>query len=84
VDKNWDWETRDKVIEYLKRGLRTNTYLGFSRCRLCQCPNGSSEQTDGTYIWPSGYVHYLERHQVKPPKAFIDHVLKKISQRVNV
>lgn len=84
VDTTWDPAERDIVIAYIKKGLRGSTYRGFSRCRFCQCPNGSSDQTDGTYIWPSGFAHYLEVHHVKPPQKFIDHVLKKVSQRVAV
>lgn len=41
---------------------------------------GSKDFGDGTYVWPEGFVHYVEVHGVKPPQAFIDHVLSGGSQ----
>lgn len=36
---------------------------------------GSAEYTDEVFVWPQGYVHYIEDHMVRPPQEFIDHVL---------
>jgi hypothetical protein len=36
---------------------------------------GSGERTDGVYVWPEGLVHYLEKHNVRLPQEFVDHVL---------
>lgn len=38
---------------------------------------GSNDLTDGTYIWPEGFVHYLEKHAIRPPEAFVKHVLSR-------
>jgi hypothetical protein len=38
---------------------------------------GNKEFTDWAYYWPEGFVHYIEEHNVKPPKEFVDHVMKK-------
>lgn len=57
--------------------VRKVAYRGFSKCRVCGCPNGSEEyivawNKKGIYTIPSGYLHYLESHSVKPPQDFID------------
>ncbi len=52
-------------------------YRGCSTCRLCERSNGSASFGDGTYLWPEGFGHYIEAHMVKPPQAFIDHVIAK-------
>jgi hypothetical protein len=38
---------------------------------------GSHDLTDGVFVWPEGYAHYIEKHDVKPPREFIEHVLAK-------
>ena len=35
------------------------------------CDNGSREFTDGTWLWPEGFSHYVENHQVRPPAEFV-------------
>lgn len=75
IDKSWDKKERDAVIAYLKSGKRNSSWMGFSTCRICGIHNGTQCLTDGTYIWPQGFAHYVEQHYVKPPQEFIDHVL---------
>jgi hypothetical protein len=48
--------------------------MGYSDCRFCGCNNGDSDLSDGDYLWPSGFAHYLEAHDVKPPKVFLEHI----------
>lgn len=38
---------------------------------------GGNDLTDGTFIWPEGFAHYLEKHAVRPPEAFVKHVLSR-------
>lgn len=64
------------VLAHLENGRKKDTYRGFSVCRICHAANGSSDATDGVYVWPSGFAHYILVHQVKPSQDFIDHVLK--------
>ena len=78
VDPAWGILERYLVMRYLRAGTITATYRGSSNCRICECFNGNCDVSDGTYVWPSGYVHYLELHDVKPPQAFIDHVMRKV------
>jgi hypothetical protein len=76
VDTSWS-AGRDFIISYLRSGKIIDSYLGWSDCRMCDLENnGASDLSDGTYLWPEGYAHYLEIHAVKPPQDFIDHVMK--------
>lgn len=80
VDNEWDPSERESVASYLDSGETVNSYRGFSFCRFgCGCfAMGSRDLTDGTYLYPEGYSHYLREHGVKPPQEFIDHALKNI------
>jgi hypothetical protein len=75
VDPDWDGDERRAAIEHLRHGRYFRSFLGLSHCRFCSCLNGSGELTDGTYYWPEGLAHYLEKHQVSLPRRFVDHVL---------
>jgi len=39
---------------------------------------GSSDLTDGVYVWPEGLVHYVEKHNVRLPTEFVKHVLNSL------
>lgn len=72
VKPEWDPLEREVVIEYLKAGRIHEAWLGSAYCRMdCKGHFGSCDLTDGTWIWPEGYAHYLEVHQVKPPAEFV-------------
>jgi hypothetical protein len=79
VDANWSPAERLIVIAYLRSGSVRDRFFGFSWCRFeCGIPEqemGNRELTDGVYVWPEGYVHYIERHGVKPPTDFIERAL---------
>jgi hypothetical protein len=51
-------------IKQLEKRASIREYYGSSICRICHCENGCEEYTLGNYCWPSGYVHYLEKHNV--------------------
>ncbi len=75
VDPNWDQGTRDHIVDYLRRGLLARVFMGYSSCRICgKRDNGELEQTDGTYLWPSGLAHYVSDHLVRLPEEFVCHV----------
>jgi hypothetical protein len=80
IDFQWDDEERARVVSALKeiesKNLgRNRRYKGFSRCRVCEKINGSTEREIGGYRIPYGYVHYIEEHGVKPEQEFINWIL---------
>lgn len=78
IDNGWSPADRFKIVNYLKQGKVDNGWMGWSWCRF-GCPDdlGSTDLTDGTYVWPEGFAHYVEKHGVKPPQEFLQHVLGK-------
>lgn len=73
IDPAWDADDRSLIIDYLRQGQVARAYMGWSRCRLCGEANGDLELTDGTYVWPSGLVHYVEDHDVRLQQPFVAH-----------
>jgi hypothetical protein len=73
----WDPIEKAKVVAYLKTTSKWELWRGYSWCRFgCgEKRMGSCDLTDGQYVWPEGFAHYVERHGVKPPAEFIAHVL---------
>ena len=57
-------------------------YRGWSACRICRKSNGSrtffytdsseSLGVDMEYSWPSGFMHYLEEHNIRAPGVLFD------------
>jgi len=79
VDRSWDADERTAVIAYLRGGKEYIAWRGLSWCRFnCGIDDvamGFRCLTDGTFIWPEGFAHYLEVHAVRPPDEFVRHVL---------
>lgn len=83
VDPSWDARERETVIAYLRAGNEHIAWRGLSACRF-RCGEkemGSACLSDGRYIWPEGFAHYLEMHAVRPPEEFIRHVLQEVERR---
>jgi hypothetical protein len=59
------------VVAYLRSGTVVAVSAGFSVCRICRIRNGSSELTDGDFVWPEGLAHYVEEHGVQLPPEVI-------------
>jgi hypothetical protein len=78
VDDTWNVEEKAKIVAYLK-GAHEMPYAfgGNSWCRFrCGIVSlGNTEFTDGAYLWPSGLLHYVEKHNVKLPREVLDHML---------
>lgn len=51
-------------------------YRGWSTCRICGAHNGSSEFRLGNWVWPSGFRHYVEVHNVRPSLAFQEFIIQ--------
>ena len=75
VDGGWSPQEREAVAGYLRVGRGWRHYMGQSLCRICGQPNGSSELTDGDWVWPEGLAHYVATHSVRLPEEFVVHVL---------
>ena len=71
VDNEWTSDDRGVVSAYFRRGTTARAYMGPSFCRMCGVRNGSLEYTDGRFLWPDGFAHYIDEHNVKPPDAVI-------------
>ena len=67
---------RAAVLGYLRAGKTLVTFPEASFCRFdCgETAMGSKDLTDGRYVWPEGLAHYVERHDVRLPEAFVAHV----------
>jgi hypothetical protein len=79
------WAGQDNFVARLKgieQGIRerrngkVTAYRGWSMCRLCRVPNGNEELELDGYRWPSGFLHYVEAHNVRPPDEFVTAILK--------
>jgi hypothetical protein len=75
VDSSFDKAKRAILVEYLENGQDHEQWRGFSGCRICGCLNGTKDLTDGEYVWPEGYAHYVKEHNVLPPPAFVRKIL---------
>ena len=67
VDVDWDEDERDTVAFYFDNGTLARAFMGYSQCRICGATNGAVEYTDGSYLWPEGFAHYIREHNVRPP-----------------
>lgn len=76
VDDNWNDIEKEKVIQYLKSGKEVEWWRGCSYCRFgCGSLEGSTDKSDGKWVWPEAFFHYIEKHNVKPPVEFLKDVL---------
>lgn len=73
-----DWPGRDAFVAKLRKlesTLEPAAYRGVSPCRLCDKTNGNEEYTSGRWTWPSGFLHYIVDHGVRPSLAFEEFVV---------
>ena len=70
-----DWRPAERLPIALffsfRPGLRDRGH-GWSSCRFGCGPNGSKDQTDGTWSSPEGLAHYVEAHAVCLPDEFLE------------
>lgn len=86
------WEDdniKQRVVSYVKSAPSILHWMGWSECRFgCEATAsggiyatgldlGSTCLSDGVYVWPEGFYHYLDVHNVIPPRVFLMHVLSK-------
>jgi len=75
----YDSQTKDKIVRYLKSGIRGTEFLGYARCRFeCEYSStkdlGNTDMTDGSWMWPEGLSHYVEKHNLLLPPEFVSHM----------
>src|SRR5215468_8673232 len=68
-------ELCEQICQYLSSGKTIMCWYGSSYCRFgCDVPSsdlGSSDLSDGVWVWPEGLPHYVRRHSVRLPERFI-------------
>src|SRR5258708_2288104 len=79
VDEAWDAAERERVVSYLESSFYVPVaQAGPSWCRFGCSPKpgdiGTQDLTDGTWVFPEGFVHYVRSHGVKPPVEFLEHM----------
>lgn len=72
ADESLTWEQR-RVAR--RKASKNSTEANLSSCQET-LDMGRGELTDGVYMWPEGLAHYLEKHNVRLPQEFVEHVLK--------
>jgi hypothetical protein len=74
--RRWNANDRALVLRYLRAGRKLVRYAATSRCRFaCGVQHvGRRDLTDGTFVWPDGLAHYVERHRIALPAHFVAHV----------
>ena len=74
----WDPVELSGVLAYLRAGQEWIQFRGWSYCRfecgIAPSALGDRDLTDGVWVWPEGLAHYVEKHFVRLPDEFIDHV----------
>ena len=87
-DENWNQEEKEMILNHLNNGILAIKYRGVSWCRFnCDEINmGTKCLTDGKYIFPEKLTHYIEFHNVRLPKKFVEHVknFQPIEERFDV
>ncbi|MBW2240777.1 MAG: hypothetical protein JRH01_02230 [Deltaproteobacteria bacterium] len=77
VDPRGDEGLREDLFHYLNAGSPTIQYLGYSWCRFAcgidESEMGTSDLSDGVWLWPEGLAHYVARHGVRLPDEFVEH-----------
>ena len=74
----WDADEQIKVLAYLNGGSHFCGSWGHSFCRfkcgISDTDMGSSDLFDGYWLWPEGYSHYIEIHNLSIPEPFLKHM----------
>ncbi len=63
-----------KLIQKKYAGIKYK--IGFSTCRICNNNNKCNEFYLDYFVWPAGYIHYLEDHNVEIDDSFKEYIEK--------
>ncbi len=70
-----------KALTSVESKLGARHQKGSSTCRCCGITNGSAEYVTDEWRWPSGLMHYIKVHHVRPSLAFQDYIESKYAQK---
>lgn len=77
VCQNWASDFKKELINYLQSGKTLISFGGYSYCRFSDGPEdnkmGSSDLTDGFWVWPEGLAVYIEKFDVMLPENFVEY-----------
>lgn len=81
ADNTMDERLRSQIVAYLDQGEELFAWLGFSHCRF-RCGIGKNKMgcrdlTDGEWVWPEGFSHYIKNHSLGLPSEFIEYAKRK-------
>lgn len=68
----------DKFVKLLKKvqsKAREIHYKGWHTCIICKEKVGTVDYLLEKWIWPEGYIHYIEKHGVNPTKRFKNFII---------
>lgn len=69
-------ETILKKLKSIQSKALLKKSKGWSTCRCCGISNGTEEYHYKDWRWPSGLIHYIEVHNIRPTDLFIENVLR--------
>lgn len=78
IHSDISWTNKFRFLYYLHGLEEVATfviYKGVSPCRCCGHMIGNREFTHKGFVWPQGLSHYIEVHNVKPSKEFMEFVI---------
>jgi hypothetical protein len=82
---NAPWENQHKVLDYLRSGMVLGVTMGANLTDWFDRPNkanpvingqregGTTEMTDGVWLWYAGLIHFIEKYNVRVPEEFVRH-----------
>lgn len=69
-----------KCVEFFKNGKKTDGYMGWAECRICEKPLGSYDMLNDGWEYPERWEHYIEEHSIRPnSEEFLKFMKKKFS-----
>jgi hypothetical protein len=74
IENKMPQDVKAEVVKYLKSGYVFEHYKGYSSCRICGETLGSTDRTDGIYLWPDKLEHYVEKHGISLPFLFVERI----------
>jgi hypothetical protein len=85
VWRGWPLQERELIAAYLDACPDVEHWMGYAYCRFgCDGGFGTTDKSDGKYLWPEGLSHYVLKHAVRLPEDFIRHiheVVRRVAQK---